>query len=86
MRRRERAGPSRRSAAAVGLVLLAALAPPGGRGLASPRYVPTEDPQHPRIEFSDSLVSLNTQCPVRGGKLSLRYKPVYVNGRPIGFC
>jgi hypothetical protein len=49
-------------------------------------YVPTADLEHPKIRYTDTLVSLNDRCPVRTGKLSTTYKPVYVNGRPIGFC
>ena len=49
-------------------------------------YVPTADLQHPKVRYADSLVSMNDRCPVRKGKLSTTYKPVYVNGRPIGFC
>jgi hypothetical protein len=40
----------------------------------------------PRIRFSDGLVSLNDRCPVRLVPLNLRMPPVYVNGRPVGFC
>ena len=32
------------------------------------------------------LVSLNDHCPVRGDALSGQVEPIYVNGRPIGFC
>jgi hypothetical protein len=49
-------------------------------------YVPTKDLQHPKVRYADSLISLNDRCPVRTGKLSTTYKPVYVNHRPIGFC
>ena len=50
-----------------------------------PSYV---DPaaEKPHIVFDDSQVSLNDQCPVRKAKLNLRMPPVYVNGKPIGFC
>ncbi|HET9951639.1 MAG TPA: hypothetical protein VFS09_07595 [Candidatus Eisenbacteria bacterium] len=48
--------------------------------------VPTKDPQHPRIRYQDSLLSLNDRCIVRGGTLNPIFRPVYVNGRPIGFC
>lgn len=50
-----------------------------------PSYV---DPQaeKPHILFDDSQVSLNDKCPVRKVKLNLRMPPVYVNGKPIGFC
>jgi hypothetical protein len=49
-------------------------------------YVPTADLAHPKVKYSDSQVSMNDRCPVRQGKLSTTYKPVYVNGKPIGFC
>jgi hypothetical protein len=32
------------------------------------------------------LVSLNDRCPVSGTRLDAAIAPVYVNGRPIGFC
>ena len=31
-------------------------------------------------------VSINDRCPVRHDPLSERVEPVYVNGRPLGFC
>ncbi len=49
-------------------------------------YAPTADPNHPKVRYEGSLVSLNDRCPVRQGKLSTAYRPVYVNGQPIGFC
>ena len=49
-------------------------------------YVPTPDLGHPKIQYADSLVSMNDRCPVRHGKLNTGYRPVYVNGKPIGFC
>jgi hypothetical protein len=48
--------------------------------------VPTKDPQHPRIRYQDSLLSLNDRCMVRGGTLNPTFRPVYINGRPVGFC
>ena len=56
------------------------------RPSAAQEYVPTADLEHPKVKYSDSQVSMNDRCPVRQGKLSTTYKPVYVNGRPIGFC
>lgn len=50
------------------------------------RYVPTADPQHPRVKYADSLVSLNDRCIVRMSKLNVRMRPVYVSRQPIGFC
>ena len=66
-------------AATVGVALFG---PPS----AAQVYVPTADLEHPKVRYADSLVSLNDRCPVRTGKLSTTYKPVYVNHRPIGFC
>jgi hypothetical protein len=50
-----------------------------------PAYV---DPavEKPLTRFDDGQVSLNDKCPVRKAKLNLRMPPVYVNGKPIGFC
>jgi YHS domain-containing protein len=61
----------------------AALLHPPARGQ---QYVPTDPPEHPRLEYGDSLISLNDRCPVRQAKLNAAYKPVYVNRRPIAFC
>lgn len=77
-----------RRARAVRAVLLTATAAAAlaGRPGTAQVYVPTEDLAHPKIRYADSLMSLNDRCPVRTGKLSTTYKPVYVNHRPIGFC
>ena len=32
------------------------------------------------------LVSLNDRCPVMNDRLSDAVEPLYVNGRPLGFC
>ena len=64
-----------------GVALLAVAVP----ALAQ-RHVLTKDPEHPLVQYADSLISLNDRCIVRGGTLNPAYKPVYVNGRPIGFC
>jgi hypothetical protein len=49
-------------------------------------YVPATDPAFPRLEYADSLVSLNDRCIVSQAKLNPKMAPVYVNGQPIGFC
>jgi hypothetical protein len=73
-----------RSAAAFGAVLALALALP--TALHAQHYVVTRDPQHPKVRYADSLVSLNDRCIVAGNKLNLKVRPVYVSGAPIGFC
>jgi len=65
-----------------------------GCGGGEPVLLPPGDPpafvdetaEHPRIRFGDGSVSVNDVCPVTLRKLSLRFPPVYVNGRSIGFC
>lgn len=52
----------------------------------SQRYMPTADPEHPRLKYADSLVSLNDHCIVRIVKLSRKVRPVYVSRMPVGFC
>lgn len=40
-----------------------------------------------RLLYPDSgLHSLNDRCPVTGTALNPSIEPLYVNGRPIGFC
>jgi hypothetical protein len=77
--------PRRKTRAAVALAALL-----GAGGAACPaqaqEYVPTADVNHPRVRYTDSLVSVNDRCIVRQGKLNPSYLPVYVNGHPIGFC
>jgi hypothetical protein len=50
------------------------------------RHVPTGDPEHPRVRYTDSLTSLNDRCMVRKTKLNPKVRPVYVNHQPVGFC
>jgi hypothetical protein len=40
----------------------------------------------PHIRYSDDQVSLNDRCPVRKSKLNRKMPPLYINGRPLGFC
>ncbi len=50
-------------------------------------YVLGPDAEHPFVRYLDGQVSLNATCAIRrGNKLSRKVPPVYVNGRPIGFC
>ncbi len=70
---------------ALASVLMGTLA--GGVGdAAAQRYVPTADPQRPRLKFADSLVSANDRCMVSQSKLNPAVRPVYVNSVPMGFC
>lgn len=50
-------------------------------------YVLGPEAAHPLVRYLDGQVSLNSTCAIRrGNKLSRKVPPVYVNGRPIGFC
>jgi hypothetical protein len=40
----------------------------------------------PHIRFGDAGSSINDRCPVRKNKLNLKMPPLWVNGRPVGFC
>ena len=71
--------------AVVAALALAGLALLAGRS-RSQQFVPTADPEHPRVMYSDSLVSPNDRCMVRGDKLEPSIAPIYVNGVPMGFC
>ena len=78
----------RRTAIALAALTLAAcgarpaeLLPPAGKA----DYVDASV-EHPRLKFSDGSVSENEACPVTKRKLSVWFPPVYVNGKPFGFC
>jgi len=49
-------------------------------------YVEEDPEDFPRLRFEDGSVSHNDRCPVRHNKLNRVFDPLYVNGRPIGFC
>jgi len=69
---------------AIGAIGVATLLSPGTS--RAQRYVPSSDPEHPRIKYADSLVSLNDRCIVRMNKLNTRVRPIYVSRHPVGFC
>lgn len=48
-------------------------------------YVNEED-AFSAVTFGDGQQSLNDRCMVRQAKLNLRMPPIYVNGKPVGFC
>ena len=45
-----------------------------------------EDSLSPLRYLADGQVTLNDRCPVRLVRLNRRMEPVWVNGRPVGFC
>ncbi len=49
-------------------------------------FIQPED-SFPKLRyFEGGLVSPNDRCAVRKVRLNPKMPPVYVNGRPIGFC
>ncbi|MCI0451280.1 MAG: hypothetical protein L0Z51_02685 [Candidatus Latescibacteria bacterium] len=49
-------------------------------------YIAPED-SFPKIRYYEGgLVAPNDRCAVRKVRLNTKMPPVYVNGRPIGFC
>ena len=65
------------------LILLAVVV---GCSAPSYEYVAGDDPEFPRLRMVDRDISVNDRCPVTLSKLNRKIDPVYVNGRPIGFC
>ena len=63
-----------------------------GCGASAMRDAPLGRFERPQSEFSAiryadrDLVSVNDRCPVTFDRLNPAIEPVYVNGRPIGFC
>jgi YHS domain-containing protein len=57
-----------------------------GFRIGLPAYVPTDPIMKQRVMYADSTISLNTNCPVRGGRVDPDRSPVYVNGQPVAFC
>ena len=50
-------------------------------------FVATSEAARPKVRYLDGQVSLNRSCAIRlGNKLNRRIPPMYVNGKPIGFC
>ena len=53
----------------------------------APAVAVDPEAEYSAMRYSDSgLASLNDRCPVSGTPLSPDIEPLYVNGRPIGFC
>src|SRR6267142_3306649 len=57
-----------------------------GFRIGLPAPVPGDPLGNARVMYRDSSISVNTVCPVRKGRIDPMRNPVYVNGRPVGFC
>lgn len=40
----------------------------------------------PVMRYADGQLTINDRCPVRKVPLNRRLTPLFVNGRPLGFC
>ncbi len=40
----------------------------------------------PRLRYANGEVTINDRCPVRKVSLNRRLMPLFVNGKPLGFC
>ncbi len=67
-------------------VALAAVLGLSACGNAPHAYVADDPETFPRVKFQNGSVSRNDRCPVRKNKLNRGFDPLYVNGRPVGFC
>lgn len=38
------------------------------------------------LRYANGEISLNDRCPIRRNKLNPKVRPLFVNGRPMGFC
>ncbi|MGH7342796.1 MAG: hypothetical protein ACREKH_20115 [Candidatus Rokuibacteriota bacterium] len=45
-----------------------------------------ENDSFPEMRYASGAVTLNDRCPVRRVKLNPNLRPLFVNGRPVGFC
>ncbi len=74
---------------ALSLIMLAAFnvqAAPPQENMIQGEFVAPAD-SFPRVRYYDSnQITLNDRCPVRLVPLNPKMTPVYINGRPVGFC
>lgn len=69
--------PHARALAVTGLLVA------GGVGAAEP---PEPAPDFRPMELPGGGTTVNDRCPVRKRPLNSRLEPLWVNGRPVGFC
>ena len=68
------------------LVALSAMLAAAGCDNPPHAYVANDPVEFPRLKLQNGSVSRNDRCPVLKNKLSRGFDPLYVNGRPVGFC
>jgi hypothetical protein len=42
--------------------------------------------QYSPLRYADGELSVNNRCPIRRNKLDPKVRPLFVNGKPMGFC
>ena len=52
----------------------------------APEKVPVAGSDRYRVRYTDGALSVNDWCPVGNRALGASQTPLYVNGRPVGFC
>ncbi len=57
-----------------------------GAAAVAQEKVPVAGSDRFRIRYADGTLSFNDWCPVAKRALGRSQTPIYVNGRPVGFC
>ncbi len=74
--------PAARALAVLLAVSLVAAVPPA----SAQEKVPVPGSDRFRIRYADGLLTINDWCPVAKRAIGRSQTPIYVNGRPVGFC
>jgi hypothetical protein len=53
---------------------------------AAPEKIPVGETERHHIRYDDGTLTINDFCPVLQRPLGPVKSPVFVNGRPVGFC
>lgn len=75
--------PFRHAALAFAALLAITVA---GTAAVAQEKVPVPGSDRFRIRYADGTLSINDWCPVAKRALGRSQTPIYVNGRPVGFC
>jgi hypothetical protein len=74
--------PPALAAATLSFVLAGALPPE----TSAQEKIPVPGSDRWRVRYADGTVTINDFCPVAQRRIGERQTPIYVNGRPVGFC
>ena len=85
--RKERRRAAGRATARLAVLTFAVASAAACAGMPRADVVPSPDGGPHRLRFADGQVSLNDQCMIQlANGLNPAIPPLYVNGRPVGFC